>query len=92
MRLTLAHTEAIRVFFDTIESKKVLVNITYNAVQDTYYKERINPHTSTVTYRMSVFLPLLFTTYGNIDHDKIKEEEKKVLEIVYELKNPITKF
>ena len=55
-----------------------------------YYKERSNPHISTVTDGLSVFLPQLFTTYGNIDRDIIKEEEKKVPEIVYELQNPIT--
>ena len=41
---------------------------------------------------MPVFLPWLFTTYGNIDRDTIKEEDKKVLEIVYELQNLITEI
>ena len=57
IRLTLTHAEAIRVFRDTVELEKVLVSITCNAVQDTYYKERINPHTSTVTEEIPVFLP-----------------------------------
>ena len=43
MQLTLAHAEVIRVFRDTVELEKVLVNITCNAVQDMYYKEHINP-------------------------------------------------
>ena len=90
MRLTLAHAEAIRVFRDTVELEKALINITCNAVQDAYYKESINPHMSIVTDGLSVFLPWLFTTYGDIDRDTIKEEKKKVLEVVYELQNPIT--
>ena len=59
-------------------------------MKDTYYKERVNPHTSTVTEPISVFLTWLFTTYGDIDYDTIKEEEKHVSEIVYDLRNPIT--
>ena len=57
MRLTLAHAEDVRVFRDTVELEKVLINITCNAVQDIYYKEHIKPHTSTVTDRLSLFLP-----------------------------------
>ena len=45
---------------------------------------------STVTDGISVFLPWLFTMYRNIDCDTLKEEEKRVLEIVYKLQNPIT--
>ena len=36
------------------------------------------------------FLTWLFTTYGDIDHDTIKEEEDHVSKIVYDLRNPIT--
>lgn len=36
---------------------------------------------------------MLFTTYGDIDHDALKEEEEeeeRVYEIIYYLYNPIT--
>ena len=59
-------------------------------MKETYYRERINPHTSTVTEPLSIFLQWLFTNYGDIDHDSIKEEEKRVSEIVYDLQKPIT--
>ena len=39
---------------------------------------------------ISVFITWLFTTYGDIDRETIKEEEKKVLDIAYDLQNPIT--
>ena len=55
-RLTLAHAKAIRVFRETVELEKVLINLTCIAMKDTYYKERVNPHTSTVTEPISVFL------------------------------------
>ena len=54
-------------------------------MNETYYRERINPHTSTVTELLSVFLQWLFTNYDDIDHTAIKEEEKHVSEIVYDL-------
>ena len=59
-------------------------------MKDTYYKERVNPHTSTVTEPIPVFFTWLFTTYRDIDHDTIKEEEKHVSKIVYNLRNLIT--
>ena len=62
----------------------------YNAIQDTYYKERANPHISTVIEPLSTFLIWLFTTYGDIDHEFIKEQGKCVSAIVYDLQNPIT--
>ena len=43
-------------------------------MKDTYYKECVNLHTSTITEPISIFM-WLFTTYGDIDHDTIKEEE-----------------
>ena len=77
MQLIISHAEAIRIFRATVELEKVIINITCNTVQDTYYKERINPHISTATDRLSVFLLWLFTMYGDIDRDTIKEEEKR---------------
>ena len=74
-RLTMEHNEAIRTYRDTIELEKILINLTCNAMEETYYRERINPHTSTVTEPLSIFLQWLFTNYGDIDHDSIKEEE-----------------
>ena len=89
-RLTQINTEAIRVYRETVELEKTLINLTCTAIDETYYKERINPHTSTVTEPLSVFLTWLFTNYGDIDHDTIKEEEKRVSEITYDLQSPIT--
>ena len=89
-RLTLAHTEAIRVFRETVEVEKALLNQTCAALDDTYYKERISPHTNTVIEPLSTFLTWLFTTYGDIDREAIKTEEKKVLEITYDLQDPMT--
>ena len=66
------------------------MNLTCNSIEETYYRERINPHTSTVTEPLSVFLTWLFSNYGDIDHDIIKEEEQRVSEIVYNLQSPIT--
>ena len=89
-RLTLAHTESVRVYHETVELEKTLINLTCNAIKDTYYRERINPHTSTVTEPLANFLTWLFSTYGDIDHDSIKDEERRVSEILYDLQNPIT--
>ena len=89
-RLTSDHAEAIRLFRESLELEKVLVNIPCNALNDTYYKERINPQTNTVTEKLSDFLSWLFDTYGDIDSDTIADEAKKVLEISYDLQNPIT--
>ena len=36
------------------------------------------------------FLPWIFYTYGDIDSDTVAEEAKKVLELSYDLQNPIT--
>ena len=58
-------------------------------MKDTYYKERVSPHTSTVTEPISVFI-WRFINYGEIDHDAIKEEENRVCEIIYDLCNSIT--
>ena len=55
-RLTLTHSESIRIYRETVELEKVLMNLTCNAMEETYYRERINPHTSTVTDPLSVFL------------------------------------
>ena len=88
--LMFTHAKAIRVFRKIVELEKVLVNLTCIAMKDMYYKERVNPHTNTVTEPILVFLAWLFTKYGDIDHDTIKEEEKHVSEIVYNLRNPIT--
>ena len=89
-RLHQAHTDAVRIYRETVELEKILINLTCNAMQETYYQERINPHTSTVTEPLSDFLTWLFTNYGDIDHDTIKEEEKRVSAITYDLQNPIT--
>ena len=89
-RLTLEHDESVRLFRESLELEKVLINITCNALEDTYYKERINPQTNTVTEKLSVFLSWLFDTYGDIDSDTIAIEAKKVLELSYDLQNPIT--
>ena len=55
VRLTHAHAEAIRVFRETVELEKVLINLTCSAMAETYYKERVNPHTSTITEPISIF-------------------------------------
>ena len=55
-RLTLTHSESIRIYRETVELEKVLINLTCNAMEETYYWKRINPHTSTVTDPLSVFL------------------------------------
>ena len=89
-RLTLHHAEGIRIFRETIELEKVLINLTCNALEETFYKERVNPQTNTVTEQLSVFLSWLFTTYGDIDSDAIGDTAKKVLELSYDLQNPIT--
>ena len=81
-RLIMAHAEVIRVFREMVEVEKDLVNLMCTAMKDTYYKERVNPHTSTVTEPISVFLTCLFTTNGDIDHDTIKEEEDHVSKVV----------
>ena len=39
---------------------------------------------------MSVFITWLFTTYGDIDHDAISEEVDKVLEMSYNIQDPMT--
>ena len=49
MRLTRNHTEAIRVYRETVELEKVLINLACKAMSERFYKERINPHTSTIT-------------------------------------------
>ena len=85
-RLTLAHTEAIRVFRETVEIEKALLNLICAAIDDTYYKERIIPHTNTVIELLSLFITWLFTSYGDIDRDAISEEQKK------NLQDPITIF
>ena len=89
-RLTQAHSAAARLYRETVELEKVLINQACKAMTETYYKERINPHTGTITEPLSVFLTWLFSTYGKIDHETIKEEEKRVSSLVYELQNPIT--
>jgi hypothetical protein len=61
-------------------------------MSDTYYKERVSPHTNTVTESLSVFLSWLFTSYGEIDRDAISEQQKKVLEIAYNMQDPMTKI
>ena len=61
------------------------------AIEDTYYKEQISPHTNTVIEPLfSVFITQLFTTYKDIDRDAISEEAEKVLEISYNLQDPMT--
>lgn len=89
-RLTLKHNENVRVYRKTVELEKVLIDLTCNAMEEMYYRERINPHTSTVTEPLSVFLTWLFSNYGDIDHDIIREKEKCVSEITYNLQSPIT--
>ena len=73
-RLTLAHSESIRVFRETIEVEKALWNQICAAIDDTYYKEWIISATNTVIEPLSVFLTWLFTTYRDIDRDAISEE------------------
>ena len=79
------------VFFrETVELEKALLNQTCTAIDATYYKERISLHTNTVIENLSIFLAQLFTSYGDIHCERTKEEEKKVLEILYDLQYPIT--
>ena len=89
-RLTVEHAERVRVFRESVELEKVLVNQTCNALDETFYKERVNPATNTVTEKLSDFLSWLFTTYGDIDSDTIAHEAQKILEFSYDLQNPIT--
>lgn len=89
-RLTLAHAEAKRTFRETVQLEKTLMNQLCNALEETYYKEKISLHTNTIVEPLSTFLTWLFTTYGDIDCETIKDEEKRVLNITYDLHNPIT--
>ena len=59
-------------------------------MKDTYYKERVNPRTSTVTETISIFLTWLFTAYGDINHATIKEGEDHASKMVYNLRNTTT--
>jgi len=52
-RLTLASNDAIRIYRETVELEKILINLTCNAMKETYYRERITPHTSTFTEPLS---------------------------------------
>ena len=61
------------------------MNQLFATIDDTYSKGRVIPHTNTVVEPLSVFMTWVFTTYGGIDCDIIKEEEVKVLEITYDL-------
>ena len=86
----MAHTESIRLFRETIELGKVLTNQVCTAIEETFYKEVINLHTSTVIDPLSGFLTWLFANYGDVDIDIIAEKAKKVLEIYYDLQSSIT--
>ena len=59
-------------------------------LEETFYKERGNTQTNTVTEQFSIFLSWLFTTYGDIDSDAIGDSAKEILELSYDLQNPIT--
>ena len=61
------------------------MNLTCKALDKTFYKEQINPHTNTVTDDLSVFLEWLFSTYGDIGSNILGEEAKKVLELSYNI-------
>ena len=54
--LTLAHAEAIRVYHKTVELEIVLIILTCTAMTETYYKDCINPQTSTITEPLSIFI------------------------------------
>ena len=42
-RLTMQHAEEVRIFRETVELEKVLMNLTCNTLEETFYKERVNP-------------------------------------------------
>ena len=61
-----------------------------NALEETFYKERVNHQTNTVTEQLSVFFSWIFTTYSNINSDTTGDTTTTVLELCYDLQNPIT--
>ena len=87
--LTLAHAEAIYIFRETVEAKKALMNQLCATISETYYKERVSPHTNNVVNPLSVFMTQLFTIYGDINCDIIKEEVANFLDITYDLQQPV---
>ena len=54
-RLTLEHAMAVRICRESLKLEKVLINIACNALDNTYYMERINPQKNTVIEKNSNF-------------------------------------
>ena len=86
----MAHTESIIFFRETVEPEQVFTNQVCTAIEETFYKEVVNPHTNTVTDSILGFLTWLFTNYGDIESDIIAEEARKIIENFYDLQIPIT--
>ena len=84
-RLYMEHVDQVRVFRKTVKLEKFLMNLTCKALDETFYKEQINPHTNMITDDLSVFSSWLFSTYGDINSNILGEEAKKVLELSYDL-------
>ena len=72
------HKEAIRRFRESENVDKALKKQLAEAIPAFYLKRFRNPTTNTFTVSLSTILHYLFTTYGEITPDELREKEKKV--------------
>ena len=88
VRLREEHIENVRLFRETVDVTNALLKQIVNAVEKDYLKELYNNVTSTITMTIPEVLTFLFTRYGEVDTERVNQEEKKVREYSWNITDP----
>ena len=67
------HTENVRLFKETVNVEKALIKQLVKALPPIYTKSFRNPHSNSITDQLVTVLQTLFTTYGKVNDEEVKE-------------------
>ena len=88
-RLREEHKEAVQLFREVTNVKKALLKQLGQAVLTVYLKRFRNTQTNTITTPLPVLLEHLFTTYGAIEEEDLREKETSLRAKVFDICEPL---
>ena len=88
VRLREEHSENVRLFRETVDVHNALMKQIVQTVEPDFIKELYNDVTSTITQTIPQVLTFLFTRYGEVDSQRVTQEEDKVKNYAWNIMDP----